>query len=143
MIRRPPRSTRTDTLFPYTTLFRSTTENIKVAMKTFTAKNETVQRDWYVVDATGKTLGRFSAELAHRLRGKHKPVYTPHVDTGDYIVVINAEKIHVTGNKLADKMYYRFTGYIGNPTSETLGQALQTPPDGVPKTPLTGMPPKH
>src|SRR3546814_7723351 len=69
-------------------------------MKTFTAKNETVQRDWYVVDATGKTLGRLSAELAHRLRGKHEPVYTPHVDTGDYIVVINAEKIHVTGNKL-------------------------------------------
>ncbi|MGI8561091.1 MAG: 50S ribosomal protein L13, partial [Luteimonas sp.] len=83
-------------------------------MKTFTAKNETVQRDWYVVDAAGKTLGRLSAELAHRLRGKHKPVYTPHVDTGDYLIVINAEKIHVTGNKLADKKYYRFTGYIGN-----------------------------
>src|SRR3546814_11278440 len=88
-------------------------------MKTFTAKNETVQRDWYVVDATGKTLGRLSAELAHRLRGKHKPVYTPHVDTGDYLVVINAEKIHVTGNKLADKMYYRITGYTGNPKTET------------------------
>src|SRR3546814_5103396 len=87
-------------------------------MKTFTAKNETVQRDWYVVDATGKTLGRLSAELAHRLRGKHKPVYTPHVDTGDYIVVINAEKIPVTGNKLADKMYYSFTGYIGTLKTE-------------------------
>src|SRR3546814_20645895 len=88
-------------------------------MKTFTAKNETVQRDWYVVDATGKTLGRLSAELAHRLRGKHKPVYTPPVDPGDYIVVINAEKIHVTGNQLADKNYSRFTGDKGNHKSET------------------------
>src|SRR3546814_17682409 len=105
MIRRPPRSTRTDTLFPYTTLFRSTTENIKVAMKTFTAKNETVQRDWYVVDATGKTLGRLRAEPAHRLPGKHKPVYTPPVDTSDHHAVLNAEKIHVTGTKLADQMY--------------------------------------
>ena len=71
-------------------------------MSTFTAKSETVQRDWYVVDAAGKTLGRLSTELARRLRGKHKPVYTPHVDTGDYIVVINAEKIHDTGNQQAD-----------------------------------------
>ena len=112
-------------------------------MKTFTAKNETVQRDWYVVDATGKTLGRLSAELAHRLRGKHKPVYTPHVDTGDYIVVINAEKINVTGNKLADKMYYRFTGYIGNLKSETLGQALQRHPERVIETAVKGMLPKN
>ncbi len=112
-------------------------------MKTFTAKNETVQRDWYVVDATGKTLGRLSTELARRLRGKHKPVYTPHVDTGDYIVVINAEKIHVTGNKLADKMYYRFTGYIGNLKSETLGQALQRHPERVIETAVKGMLPKN
>ncbi len=83
-------------------------------MTTFTAKSETVQRDWYLVDASGKTLGRLASELARRLRGKHKPVYTPHVDTGDYLVVINADKIAVTGKKLQDKMYYRFTGYIGN-----------------------------
>ena len=94
-------------------------------MKTFVAKNETVQRDWYVVDAEGKTLGRLSAELAHRLRGKHKPIYTPHVDAGDYMIVINAEKIVVTGNKLADKKYHRFTGYIGNLKTESLAQALE------------------
>ena len=100
-------------------------------MSTFTAKNETVQRDWYLVDASGKTLGRLAAELAHRLRGKHKPVYTPHVDTGDYLVVVNAEKIAVTGKKLQDKMYHRFTGYIGNLKSETLGQALERHPERV------------
>ena len=87
---------------------------------TVSAKPETVQQDWYIVDASGKTLGRLSSELARRLRGKHKPVFTPHVDTGDYIVVINAEKVAVTGKKLQDKMYYRFTGYIGNMKSENL-----------------------
>jgi large subunit ribosomal protein L13 len=112
-------------------------------MKTFTAKNETVQRDWYVVDAAGKTLGRLSAELAHRLRGKHKPVYTPHVDTGDYLIVINAEKIHVTGNKLADKKYYRFTGYVGNLKTETLGQALERHPERVIEHAVKGMLPKN
>jgi large subunit ribosomal protein L13 len=76
-------------------------------MNTFSAKPETVRRDWYVVNAEGKTLGRLATALAHRLRGKHKPIYTPHVDTGDFIVVINAEKIRVTGNKLKDKIYYR------------------------------------
>src|SRR4029078_11559497 len=76
-------------------------------MKTFSAKPESVRRDWYLVNAEGKTLGRLAPALAHRLRGKHKPVYTPHVDTGDYIVVINAEKIRVTGRKLKHKMYYR------------------------------------
>jgi large subunit ribosomal protein L13 len=112
-------------------------------MNTFSAKSETVQRDWYVVDAAGKTLGRLSTELARRLRGKHKPVYTPHVDTGDYLVVINAEKIHVTGNKLADKMYYRFTGYIGNLKSETLGQALERHPERVIEIAVKGMLPKN
>jgi len=112
-------------------------------MKTFTAKNETVQRDWYVVDAEGKTLGRLASELARRLRGKHKPVFTPHVDTGDYLVVINAEKIAVTGNKLADKMYYRFTGYVGNLKSESLGQALQRHPERVIETAVKGMLPKN
>src|SRR5688572_4272245 len=115
----------------------------RAVMKTFTAKNETVQRDWYVVDAEGKTLGRLASELARRLRGKHKPVYTPHVDTGDYLVVINAEKIAVTGNKLQDKMYYRFTGYIGNLKSETLGQALERHPERVIEIAVKGMLPKN
>ncbi|MBB1472888.1 MULTISPECIES: 50S ribosomal protein L13 [unclassified Luteimonas] len=112
-------------------------------MKTFIAKNETVQRDWFIVDATGKTLGRLSTEIARRLRGKHKPVYTTHVDTGDYIIVVNAEKIHVTGNKLADKMYYRFTGYIGNLKSESLAQALQRHPERVIEHSVKGMLPKN
>ena len=111
-------------------------------MSTFTAKNETVQRDWYLVDASGKTLGRLSTELARRLRGKHKPVYTPHVDTGDYLVVINADKIHVTGNKLQDKLYHRFTGYIGNLKTETLAQALERHPERVIETAVKGMLPK-
>ena len=81
-------------------------------MKTISAKNETVQRDWFLVDASGKTLGRLATEIARRLRGKHKTIYTPHVDTGDYIVVINAEKIRVTGNKTKDKMYYKHSGAI-------------------------------
>ena len=112
-------------------------------MKTFIAKNETVQRDWYVVDAEGKTLGRLAAELARRLRGKHKPVYTPHVDTGDYLVVVNAEKIVVTGKKLQDKMYYRFTGYVGNLKSETLAQALERHPERVLEIAVKGMLPKN
>ena len=112
-------------------------------MKTYSAKNETVQRDWYLVDATGKTLGRLFSELARRLRGKHKPVYTPHVDTGDYIVVINAEKIVVTGNKLKDKQYHRFTGYIGNLKTETLEQALQRHPERVIEIGVKGMLPKN
>ena len=112
-------------------------------MKTFIAKNETVQRDWYVVDAEGKTLGRLAVELARRLRGKHKPVYTPHVDTGDYLVVVNAEKIHVTGNKLQDKMYHRFTGYVGNLKSESLAQALERHPERVLEIAVQGMLPKN
>jgi len=112
-------------------------------MKTFSAKAETVQRDWYVVDAAGKTLGRLSSEIARRLRGKHKPVYTPHVDTGDYIVVINAGKVAVTGNKLADKKYFRFTGYIGNLKTESLGQALERHPERVIEHAVKGMLPKN
>ena len=106
---------------------------------TISTKPETVQQDWYIVDASGKTLGRLCSELARRLRGKHKPVYTPHVDTGDYIVVINAEKIAVTGKKLQDKMYYRFTGYVGNLKSESLGQALDAHPERVIETSVKGM----
>ena len=112
-------------------------------MKTFIAKNETVQRDWYVVDAEGKTLGRLAVELARRLRGKHKPVYTPHVDTGDYLVVVNAEKITVTGKKLQDKMYHRFTGYVGNLKSESLAQALERHPERVLEIAVKGMLPKN
>jgi large subunit ribosomal protein L13 len=112
-------------------------------MKTFSAKTETVKRDWYVVDAAGKTLGRLSSELASRLRGKHKPVYTPHVDTGDYLVVINAEKIAVTGKKLDDKMYHRFTGYIGNLKTESLGQLLGRKPERVIEIAVKGMLPKN
>lgn len=82
-------------------------------MKTYTAKPETVQRDWFVVDAAGQTLGRLATEIARRLRGKHKPEYTPHVDTGDYIVVINAEQVRVTGAKTTDKMYYHHSGFPG------------------------------
>jgi large subunit ribosomal protein L13 len=110
---------------------------------TISAKSETVQQDWYIVDASGKTLGRLCSELARRLRGKHKPVFTPHVDTGDYIVVINAEKIAVTGKKLQDKMYYRFTGHIGNLKSESLGQALDAHPERVIETSVKGMLPKN
>ena len=110
---------------------------------TISAKPETVQQDWYIVDASGKTLGRLCSELARRLRGKHKPVYTPHVDTGDYIVVINAEKIAVTGKKLQDKMYFRFTGFIGNMKSESLGQALDAHPERVIETSVKGMLPKN
>ena len=110
---------------------------------TVSAKPETVQQDWYIVDASGKTLGRLSSELARRLRGKHKPVFTPHVDTGDYIVVINAEKVAVTGKKLQDKMYYRFTGYIGNMKSENLSQALAAHPERVIEPAVKGMLPKN
>ena len=82
-------------------------------MKTISANEATVQRDWFVVDAEGKTLGRLASEIAHRLRGKHKPEYTPHVDTGDFIVVVNAEKVTVTGNKAKNKKYYRHSEYPG------------------------------
>ncbi|PIQ38297.1 MAG: 50S ribosomal protein L13 [Lysobacterales bacterium CG17_big_fil_post_rev_8_21_14_2_50_64_11] len=112
-------------------------------MKTFSAKGETVQRDWYVVDAAGKTLGRLSSELALRLRGKHKPVFTPHVDTGDYMVVVNAEKIAVTGNKLADKKYHRFTGYVGNLKTQTLSNLLASHPERVIEIAVKGMLPKN
>jgi large subunit ribosomal protein L13 len=119
--------------------------SLELVMKamTISAKPETVQQDWYIVDASGKTLGRLCSELARRLRGKHKPVYTPHVDTGDYIVVINAEKIAVTGKKLQDKMYFRYTGFIGNMKSESLGQALDAHPERVIETGVKGMLPKN
>ncbi len=111
-------------------------------MKTFSAKPAEVRRDWYVVDATGKTLGRLSTEIARRLRGKHKPEYTPHVDTGDYIVVVNAEKIRVTGNKLRDKTYHRHTGYIGNLKSITLDKLLEEAPERALEHAVKGMLPR-
>ncbi len=111
-------------------------------MKTFSAKPAEVRRDWYVVDATGKTLGRLSTEIARRLRGKHKPEYTPHIDTGDYIVVVNAEKIRVTGNKLKDKIYHHHTGYIGNLKSVPLDKLLEEHPERALEKAVKGMLPR-
>ena len=112
-------------------------------MKTFSANADNVKRDWFVVDATNKTLGRLSTEIARRLRGKHKPEYTPHCDTGDYIVVINAQKVHVTGAKLDDKMYHRFTGYVGNLKTTSLKDLLATHPERVIEIAVKGMLPKN
>ena len=112
-------------------------------MKTYVAKPQTVTRDWCLVDATDKTLGRLASEIASRLRGKHKPEYTPHVDTGDHIVVVNAEKIRVTGNKLKDKMYYRHTGYIGNLKSISLEKQLDKHPERVIQAAVKGMLPRN
>ena len=112
-------------------------------MRTFSAKPHEVRRDWYGVDAEGRTLGRLATEIARRLIGKHKPEYTPHVDTGDYIVVINAEKVRVTGNKLKDKMYHRFTGYVGNLKSESLETLLDRAPERVLELAVKGMLPRN
>lgn len=111
-------------------------------MKTFSAKPETVKRDWYVVDASGKTLGRLATELARRLRGKHKAEYTPHVDTGDYIIVLNAEKVAVTGNKRTDKIYYRHTGFIGGIKQTTFEDMIARHPERVIEIAVKGMLPK-
>ncbi|MBP8197071.1 MAG: 50S ribosomal protein L13 [Chromatiaceae bacterium] len=111
-------------------------------MTTVSAKPAEVRREWYLIDAEGKTLGRLATELARRLRGKHKACYTPHVDTGDYLVVVNAEKVRVTGNKLADKMYYHHTGYIGNLKSINLGKLLAKAPERVINHAVKGMMPR-
>lgn len=111
-------------------------------MKTFNAKPQTVERDWYVVDANGKTLGRLASEVAMRLRGKHKPEYTPHVDTGDYIVVVNAEKVRVTGRKATDKMYHRHTGYPGGIKSLSFEKLIDKAPERVIQHAVKGMLPK-
>jgi len=111
-------------------------------MKTFSAKSQSVERSWYVVDATDKVLGRLASEVARRLRGKHKPEYTPHVDTGDYIVIVNAEKVHVTGNKVKDKVYYHHTGYPGGIKSFTFEKLLQRAPERIIETAVKGMLPK-
>ncbi|THB68479.1 MAG: 50S ribosomal protein L13 [Gammaproteobacteria bacterium] len=112
-------------------------------MKTFSAKPAEVKRDWFLVDADGKTLGRLATEIARRLRGKHKPEYTPHVDTGDYIVVINADKVRVTGNKETDKMYYKHTGYIGNMKSISLDKLRQKAPERILEHAVKGMLPRN
>ena len=112
-------------------------------MKTFSAKSETVKRDWYVVDANGKTLGRMASEIARRLRGKHKAEYTPHVDTGDYIVVVNAEKVRVSGNKATDKMYHHHTGYMGNMRSFSFEKMMERAPQDIITIAVKGMLPKN
>ena len=111
-------------------------------MKTVFVKKEEVDRKWYVFDATGQTLGRFSSRIAKILMGKHKPAYTPNVDNGDYVVVLNAEKIKVTGKKLSDKVFYRHTGYIGHLKAETLQERLEKKPEEVIVDTVRGMLPK-
>jgi large subunit ribosomal protein L13 len=112
-------------------------------MKTFSAKPETAQHDWFVVDANNKVLGRLATEIARRLRGKHKPVFTPHVDTGDYIVVVNVDKIAVTGNKEADKMYYHHTRYPGGIKGASLAEMRATHPERILESAVRGMLPKN
>lgn len=112
-------------------------------MKTYSAKPGEVQRNWWVVDADGKTLGRLASEIADVLRGKNKPQYTPHVDTGDFVVVVNAEKIAVTGNKMTKKVYYRHSGHPGGLRSETLGHFIERRPTEVLRKAVKGMMPKN
>lgn len=112
-------------------------------MKTFNVKKEEIIKDWCVVDAQGKILGRLASEIASRLRGKHKPIYTPHLDTGDFVIVVNAEKIQLTGKKLADKIYYRHSGYPGGLTETPAGKLLQEKPEDVLKIAVRGMLPKN
>lgn len=112
-------------------------------MKTFVAKPSTVERDWYIVDASGKRLGRLATQIADTLRGKNKPQYTPNIDTGDFVVVVNAEKIAVTGNKLDDKIYYRHSGYPGGIKQRTLAEMLERQPEEVIRKAVRGMMPKN
>lgn len=112
-------------------------------MRTVSARAEDVKRDWFLVDADGKTLGRLATEIARRLRGKHKAIYTPHVDTGDYIVVINAEKIAVTGNKAKDKMYYDHSGYMGGLKEISFEKLIDKAPERVIERAVKGMLPKN
>lgn len=112
-------------------------------MKTISANAETVSRNWYVIDAEGQILGRLATAVAHRLRGKHKTDYTPHVDTGDYIVVINAGKVKVTGRKASDKMYYRHTGYPGGLKGANFTQMMERSPEKVIELAVKGMLPRN
>jgi large subunit ribosomal protein L13 len=111
--------------------------------KTYVTKREDVEREWYVVDASGQTLGRLATRVARVLRGKHKPIYSPSVDTGDYVIVVNAERIHVTGRKLDQKMYYRYSGYPGGLKEITLRNLLQKHPTRVIEHAVRGMLPKN
>ena len=111
-------------------------------MKTYVATPETRSREWVVVDAAGQTLGRLATRIADTLRGKNKPEYTPHIDTGDFVVVINAEKIKVTGNKLTEKVYYRHTGYPGGIRERTLEEQLERRPEEVIRGAVKGMLPR-
>ena len=111
--------------------------------KTYVTKKQDVQRSWYVVDARGQTLGRLATQVAYMLRGKHKPIYSPSVDVGDYVIVVNAEKIHVTGRKLDQKMYYRYSGYPGGLKQITLRNLLQKHPTRVIEHAVRGMLPKN
>jgi len=111
-------------------------------MKTYMAKAETIDRKWYVADASGKVLGRLASEIALRLRGKHKASYTPHVDTGDFIIVVNAEKILLTGKKLTDKFYYSYSGYPGGLRETPAGKMLAEKPENLIRTAVQGMLPK-
>jgi large subunit ribosomal protein L13 len=111
-------------------------------MKTFSANKETAQHDWFVVDAAGKTLGRLAAAIAHRIRGKHKPEYTAHVDTGDYIVVINAEKVTVTGTKARTKLYHRHSTYCGGHKTQTFNELIARAPEEAIKLAVKGMVPR-
>jgi large subunit ribosomal protein L13 len=112
-------------------------------VKTYSAKTNEVPQDWLLVDAEGQTLGRLATQIAHRLRGKHKPVFTPHVDTGDFIVVINAEKVKLTGKKIEDKKYYRHTGYPGGIRETTAEKMLATKPTEILTIAVRGMLPKN
>jgi large subunit ribosomal protein L13 len=112
-------------------------------MKTYSAKPGEITREWYLVDAEGKTLGRLATQIADTLRGKRKPQFTPHVDTGDFVIVVNAEKIHVTGNKLDQKRYYRHSGYPGGLRSRTLREQLERRPTEVLRVAVKGMLPKN
>ncbi len=111
-------------------------------MPTFSAKKETVERTWFIVDATDKPLGRLASEIARRLRGKHKPEFTPHVDTGDYVVVVNAAKVGLTGQKRTQKMYHRHTGYPGGIKSTSFEQMIKSKPERVIEIAIKGMLPK-
>jgi large subunit ribosomal protein L13 len=111
--------------------------------RTYVTKPEDIERDWYVVDASGQTLGRLASEVAQIIRGKHKPTFSPAVDVGDYVIVVNAEKVHVTGRKLDQKMYYRHSGYPGGLKEFTLGRMLEEHPAQVIQLAVKGMLPKN
>ncbi len=124
-------------------LFQADSFGVQADMKTFSAKPAEVERDWFVIDATGKTLGRMATEIARRLRGKHKPEYTPHVDTGDYIVVVNAGKVRVTGNKAKNKLYHHYTGYVGGLRTTTFEKLVEAAPERIIQLAVKGMLPKN